>query len=279
MARVLLRDGWSVLVAPRDPSRAAEVLAAGATLLATPADVAARCELIVTCLPDTVAVREVVSGPDGVLAAGRWRGLLIDCSTLPPADAQALARDVERAGGRCLDAPVSGGPAAAEAGTLSIMVGGPADALERGRPVLESLGGRVIHCGSSGAGQVTKACNQLIVMSTVTAVAEALTVARHAGVDPWKVREALMGGYAASPILERHGDRILRQDWEAGGRAIFHAKDIATIAGLAAEHDLSLPLFEAARAQYEALFRDGGGDLDHSAVATRYPLPDPAQGV
>jgi 2-hydroxy-3-oxopropionate reductase len=271
MVRTLLGKGWEVLVAPRDRQRADELAAAGAVVVADPAAIASATDRVLLCLPDTAAVRGVLFSPAGLLAGAPWSGLVIDTSTLPPEDARAIAAELAARGVASLDAPVSGGPRGAQGGTLAIMVGGPAEALERARPVLEAIGSRVIHCGGPGAGQVTKACNQLIVMSTVVAVAEALRLAEHAGVDPWAVREALLGGYAASPILELQGARILRGDFVPGGRAIFHAKDIAAIAGLSAALDLPLPLFEAVRAQFERLFAlEGGPDLDHSAVATLY---------
>jgi len=278
MVRMLLSKGWHVLVAPRDPAKADGVVAAGAELVADPAAIAARTQLVVTCVSDGHAVEDVLFGSRGLLAGGRWEGgLIADCTTTRPAEARAIADRLAAVGAAFLDAPVSGGPRGATQGTLSIMVGGRAEDLERARPVLEAMGSRVIHCGDQGAGQVTKACNQLIVMSTVTAVAEALRLAANAGLDPWVVREVLLGGYAYSPILEMHGIRMLTGDYAPGGRAIFHAKDIATIAEIAGEKDLDLPLFDAVRAQFERLFAmPGGPDLDHSAVALLYPVPDDA---
>lgn len=272
MVLTLLRQGWSVTIAPRDRVRAQVLADAGASVVADPAEMAARVDLVIACLPDTESVRDVLFGSRGLLTPGRWHGTFVDCSTLPPAASRLLAEELAARGTASLDAPVSGGPRGAEQGTLSIMVGGPADVLEHVRPALEAMGSRVIHCGPSGSGQVTKACNQLIVMSTVTAVAEALRLAEHAGVDPWIVREVLLGGYAASPILELHGPRIINDDYAPGGRAVFHAKDIATIEELCARADLELPLFRAVRDQFQRLFAvPGGPDLDHSAVATLYP--------
>ena len=285
MVRVLIAKGWQVVIAPRDPAKAAGLVDAGAILVADPAAMADEVSLVVTCLPDAGSVRDVLFGGRGLVAAGRWDGLVMDCSTLKPAESIEIEGRLAGVGAQYLDAPVSGGPRGATQGTLSIMVGGTTDALELGRPVLSAMGSRVIHCGATGAGQVTKACNQLIVMSTVTAVAEALRLAENAGVDPWVVREALLGGYAFSPILEMHGVRMLTGDYVPGGRAIFHEKDIATISTLADRHHLDLPLFEAVRGQYERLFAlPGGAEMDHSAVAILYPTPghpaagEPAEG-
>ncbi len=165
-----------------------------------------------------------------------------------------------------LDVPVSGGPQAARDGTLSMMAGGDAAALERVRPVLEALGSRVVHCGGVGAGSVAKACNQLIVVATIGAVAEALAIADGAGVDPAVVREAMLGGWAASPILRLHGERMIQGDWVPGGKARLHLKDIATLAALSSDSGLATPVFDAAADYVRALIDAGGADLDHSAV-------------
>ncbi len=279
MVRTLLSRGWRVIVAPRDPRKAEGVLAAGAEIVADPAALAERTDLVVTCLTDGHAVADVLAGPRGLLAGGRWPGLVVDCTTTRPGEARELAARCATVGAAFLDAPVSGGPRGAQQGTLSIMVGGSDADFARGRAVMEGMGSRVIHCGPQGAGQVTKACNQLIVMSTVTAVAESLRLAANAGLDPWVVREVLLGGYAYSPILEMHGVRMLTGDYAPGGRASFHEKDIATIAEICAASGLELPLFETVRERFETLFaRPGGRDLDHSAVATLYPVPEQPAG-
>ena len=271
MVHNLLAKGWSVLIAPRDVAKARGLIDAGAQVVASPAAMAPLTDVVISCLPDVSSVRDVLFSATGLLASGGWEGIFVDSSTLPPQASRDLGVELAAMGTTSLDAPVSGGTQGATAGTLSFMVGGPAEALERVRPVLEAMGSRVILCGSSGAGQVTKACNQLIVMSTVTAVAESLRLAEHAGVDPRIVRDVLLGGYAKSPILEFHGVRIINDDYVPGGRAIFHAKDIATIQELSERAGLDLPLFRAVRSQFERLFAAGGGDLDHSAVATLYP--------
>lgn len=274
MVRNLLAKGWDVVIAPRDPAKAQGLVEAGARLVATPADIAPLTDLVLLCLPDTASVRDVLFGAGGLLTAGEWHGTVVDHSTLPPAASRQLAVELDARGIASLDAPISGGVRGATAGTLSIMVGGPADVLEQARPALSAMGTRVIHCGDHGAGQVTKACNQLIVMTSTTAVAETMRLAEHAGVDPWVVREALMGGYAASPMLDIQGPKVLEENYVPGGKAIFHAKDIATIRELKAEAGLDLPLFDAVAAQFERLFATpGGGDLDHSAVGTLYPRP------
>ncbi len=279
MVRNLLVKGWDVVIAPRDPVKARGLVEAGARLVATPADIAPLTDLVLLCLPDTASVRDVLLGGGGLLTAGEWHGTVVDHSTLPPAASRQLAVELDARGIASLDAPISGGVRGATAGALSIMVGGPAEVLARVRPALEAMGSRVVHCGGHGAGQVTKACNQLIVMATTTAVAETLRLAEHAGVDPWVVREALMGGYAASPMLDIQGPRVIEGAHQPGGRAIFHAKDIAAIRELKAQAGLDLPLFDVVAAQFERLFDlPGGGELDHSAVSLLYPRSSSPSG-
>lgn len=167
-----------------------------------------------------------------------------------------------------LDAPVSGGERGAIDGTLSIMVGGSATAFDRGRPVLEVLGSNLVHVGSAGAGQVAKACNQLVVAATIQAVAEALLLAKKAGVDPAKVREALLGGFAGSKILEVHGARMLAGDFTPGFRSVLHRKDARIVRQTAEELGSPVPLFEIAAQALEHLVEVGRGELDHAALIT-----------
>jgi 2-hydroxy-3-oxopropionate reductase len=198
------------------------------------------------------------------------QAVFVDTSTTAPADARELARELADRGCGLVDAPVSGGPTGARAGSLSVMVGGNADDIEVAEPVLNALAGRLVRCGESGAGQVAKACNQLVVVSTIGTVAESLALAVKAGADPAAVREALLGGYAASRILELHGDRMLRRDFSLGGSARNQVKDIDIIRGVsegAGSDPAVLEIFEAAARVMEQLVADGGGDLDHSAAA------------
>ena len=277
MCRTLLRAGWRV--AGWDiSSRSVEDLARdGVEPVSGPAEMAGRTRLVIACLPDAAAVRAVALG-DGGLVHGDCVGLtLIDTSTISPAAARELAADLAPHHVSFVDAPVSGGVGAARSGRLGVMVGGSLDAVERSRAVLSAVGKTVVHCGPVGAGQVAKACNQLIVMATHEAVAEALVLARVAGLDPWRIREAMAGGYAASPILEVQGPRMIDHDFAPGGKAIYHLKDIATIEGIAREAGLSLPVFDAAARQIERLVDQGGGELDNSALITMVePRPGPS---
>ena len=167
-----------------------------------------------------------------------------------------------------LDAPVSGGEAGAIAAGLSIMVGGELEALERVRPVLAAMGSRIVHIGASGAGQITKAANQLVVAATIQAVAEALVLAAKAGVDPARVREALLGGFAASRVLDMHGQRMIDGDFRPGGRSALHLKDARIIQGLARALGSPIPAFDVVASALEILVDRGGGDLDHAALVT-----------
>ena len=232
----------------------------------TAAEVAAAANVVVLSLPDAAAVRAVLDGPGGLAEAASGGLTVVDTTTLSPADARDIHQAMASAGIAYLDVPVSGGPQAARDGTLSMMAGGDAAALERARPVLETLGSRVVHCGGVGAGSVAKACNQLIVVATIGAVAEALAIAEGAGVDPAIVREAMLGGWAASPILRLHGERMIQRDWVPGGKARLHLKDIATLAALSSASGVATPVFDAAADYVRALVDAGGADLDHSAV-------------
>jgi 2-hydroxy-3-oxopropionate reductase len=268
MCGTLLREGWRVVVwDPAEPAMDG-ASTSGAELASNPADVASRAEIVITSVPDAQALRLAALGERGLVRAGRTGALVVDTSTMLAADARGIAADLAADGVGFLDAPVSGGVRGAESGQLAIMVGGSVADFERAHPVLACLGKTVVHCGPVGAGQIAKACNQVVVMATHEAIAEALVLAEASGLDPWRVREILMAGYGASPILEIQGPRMLRRDFAPGGRARFHLKDIGAITDLATDAGLDLPVFKAAARQFERLVEAGGGDLDNSAVIT-----------
>ncbi|HYO42645.1 MAG TPA: NAD(P)-dependent oxidoreductase [Candidatus Limnocylindrales bacterium] len=278
MTATLRRAGWDVVCTdPVDAARDAAA-ATGARPLADAAAVAALADVVILSLPDATIVNAVIDGPGGIAASAR-RGLtVVDTSTLAPADARAIGAKLAALGIGYLDTPVSGGPGGAVKGTLSVMVGGTPEDLERARAVLETIGSRVVRCGDVGAGSVAKACNQLIVVATIGAVAEALAIADASGVDPAAVREALLGGWAASSILDLHGARMVSGDWVPGGRAAFHLKDVDTLAALTAATGVHTAVFDAAAGYIRSLVERGGGELDHSAVYTivRGATPAPA---
>ena len=275
MCRTLLRAGidvvaWDLAEPAREQARTD-----GARIAADPAALADLTRTVVLSLPDAHAVNDVLFGERGLIHDGSRVELVLDTSTTLPREARELAAAAAARGVEFLDAPLSGGVRGAETGTLAVMVGGSAEAFERARPVASIIGRTVVHCGPAGAGQVAKACNQLIVMATLEAVAETLVLADEAGLDPRRIREVLMSGLAASPILENQGLRMIERDFVPGGRCIFHLKDIATIRELATEAGLDLPVFDASAARMEQLVDACGGELDHSAIVTtveRRPL-------
>jgi 2-hydroxy-3-oxopropionate reductase len=268
MALNLLEAGFGLVVHSRSPGPVDELVAAGAERGASPEDVASRSDVVITMLPDTPDVELVLLGERGVVGGTRAGTLVIDMSTIRPLAAKDLAEAFERRDASMLDAPVSGGERGAIEGTLSIMVGGSATAFDRGRPILEVLGSNVVHVGPAGAGQVAKACNQLVVAATIQAVAEALVLAKKAGVDPARVREALLGGFAGSKIMEVHGQRMLAGDFQPGFRSVLHRKDARIVRQTAEELGSPVPLFEIAAEALEHLVEVGRGDLDHAALVT-----------
>ncbi|MFN8234007.1 MAG: 2-hydroxy-3-oxopropionate reductase [Actinomycetota bacterium] len=275
MARRVLEAGFPLTVHSRSQGPVDELVGEGASRAGSPAEAASRADVVITMLPDTPDVEHVVLGDDGVASAAAPGSLAIDMSTIDPGAARRVAEALAPNGIDALDAPVSGGERGAIDGTLSIMVGGEPAAFERALPLLEAMGKSVVHVGPSGAGQVAKACNQLVVAATIEAVAEALLLAERSGVDAAKVREALLGGFAGSKILEVHGQRMLDRAFEPGFRARLHRKDARIVLEAAAATGTPIPSFEAVAAQLDRLVEDlDGGELDHSALYAA--LADPA---
>lgn len=266
MARNLLRAGYAVTVHNRSRTPVEELVAEGATDGGSPRGVAERCEVVITMLPDTPDVEQVVFGPQGLVEGLRPGSVLVDMSTISPVATRAMAARLRELGVELLDAPVSGGQRGAEEGTLSIMVGGEPETFQRVRPLFEVLGRNIVHVGPVGAGQVCKACNQVVVALTLQAVAEALVLAQRNGVDAARVREALLGGFAASRILEVHGQRMLEGNHQPGFRARLHYKDLRI--ALETARSAGLPLLGTAMVHelLGAMVSRGWGDLDHSAL-------------
>ncbi|HYH17861.1 MAG TPA: NAD(P)-dependent oxidoreductase [Azospirillum sp.] len=266
MARNLAKAGAGLVVHSRSPGPVQELAAEGMTPADSPAAAARAAGTLILMLTDTPAVEAVVEGPGGVLEGLQPGGLVIDMGTTAVAATRRLAERVRAAGGAWVDAPVSGGTVAAEAATLTIMAGGHDDAFARARPLFEALGKRITHVGDVGAGQVAKTANQVIVGLTIGAVAEALALARAAGVDPAKVREAIRGGFAESRILELHGERMVTGNFTPGARATVQHKDLTQALALAAETGIDLPAVALCRELYEHLIAQGDGGLDHAAL-------------
>jgi 2-hydroxy-3-oxopropionate reductase len=268
MARNLLATGFPLAVHSRSSPPVDELVALGATRASSPAGVAAASDVVITMLPDTPDVEAVLFGQGGVAEGIREGSLVIDMSTIDPIATRGYAERLEGLGVAMLDAPVSGGEIGAMEGTLSIMVGGPEEAFGRALPLLRAMGGTIVHVGAAGAGQVTKACNQLVVASAVEAVAEALVLAATAGVDPAKVREALLGGFAGSKVLELHGRRMLDGDFAPGFRAALMAKDGRIVLKAAEALGAPIPAFRAVAERLEAMLPAGRGDTDYAALVT-----------
>lgn len=269
MALNLVKNGFPLTVYNRSRAPIEALVAAGAAEAGSPADAAARSDVVITIVPDAPDVRAVLEGPGGVFEAIRPGSVIVDMSTIAPTAARDLAAAAASRGATMLDAPVSGGEIGAINGTLSIMVGGDAEALERVRPVLAAMGhpDRIVHIGPPGAGQLCKACNQICIGGALASVAEAFAIARKAGIDPAKVREALLGGFAASRVLEVHGERILKGQHEPGFKTRLYHKDLGIVGQTI--HDLQVPAPVAALVQQyvSALMAAGRGDEDYSALA------------
>ena len=270
MAKNLRKAGFPLVVHSRSQPPVDELVAAGATRASTPADVARSATRIITMLPDSPDVEKVLTAPDGIFDGLQPGTILIDCSSIAPSVARRLARDAETRGATMLDAPVSGGEIGAVSGTLSIMVGGTADAIEEVRPILNAMGNpeKVIRIGDSGAGQLCKVCNQMVIGGTLVAVAEAFALAKRAGVDRARVREALLGGFAASRVLEVHGERILSENYKPGFRSALYEKDMKIAAMTLAECQAPAPEAAVVQQLVAELVAAGKGDWDYSALAT-----------
>jgi 2-hydroxy-3-oxopropionate reductase len=278
MARHLVDAGFSLAVHSRSPGPVDELVAAGAQPHASPADVAEGAGVVITMLPDTPDVELVLFGENGVTSRLRPGSLVVDMSTIDPLATRRFAESLGAMGAGMVDAPVSGGEKGAVEGTLSIMVGGSEDDVTRAMPLLRAMGTTIVHVGDAGAGQVAKACNQLVVASTIQAVAEALALAERAGVDPGRVREALLGGFAGSKILEIHGQRMLDRTYTPGFRSRLHLKDARIVLDTAERVGSAVPAFEVAAEALRRLVDGGGGELDHSALFTLLEQVAPNHG-
>jgi len=266
MALHLLKAGHPLRVWARRAQSMAPLTDAGAQAATSPADCARGCDVIFTMVSDTPDVEQVVLGPGGVIEGAQSGAVVVDMSTIAPVATRAIAGKLAHKGVEMLDAPVSGGDQGAINATLSIMVGGKPEVFERIKPLFERLGKNIVRIGENGAGQVAKACNQIVGAVMLEAVAEALTLARKNGVDPAKVREALLGGYAWSRVLEWHGGRMLERNFKPGFKARLHAKDLNIGVQTAYHYGLSLQQTALIAGHLNALKGRGLGESDSAAV-------------
>lgn len=278
MARHLLDAGFTLAVHSRSPGPVDELADRGARPCANPAEVSSASDVVITMLPDTPDVESVLLGEHGVISGISPGSLAIDMSTIDPLATRRFAESFDGVGASMVDAPVSGGEKGAVDGTLSIMVGGRQDDVARAMPLFRAMGTTIVHVGDAGAGQVAKACNQLVVASTIQAVAEALVLSERAGVDPRRVREALMGGFAGSKILEIHGQRMLERAFSPGFRSRLHLKDAGIVLDTAERVGSVVPAFAVVAEALRRLVEDGGGELDHSALYTIVELGSSQRG-
>ena len=272
MAQNLLKAGYPLVVYNRSRPAMEALAKDGAVLADSPKAVAQQADVVISCVSDSPDVEAVALGSNGIIEGAKSGLLYIDMSTIAPATARKVYTALKAKGVDALDAPVSGGDIGAQQGTLSIMVGGDEPAFRRSLAILQAMGKNIIYIGEAGAGQVTKACNQIVVALTVQAVAEALTLAKKAGVDVAKVREALMGGFAQSRVLDVHGKRMLEGDFQPGFKLNLHRKDMHIV--LQTGRETGVPLFGSAHvtSMMDALLAQGKGDLDNAALVTLYEL-------
>jgi len=266
MARHLLKAGYPLVVHNRSRASVEELSQEGAQVALNSQEVAARSEIIITMLPDSPDVELVYAGAQGIFAGVKSGTLLIDMSSISPVVARNLAAKAEKHGCEMLDAPVSGGEAGAITGSLSIMIGGNTNAIERAMPIFEKLGKNIVYIGDAAAGQVTKAANQMVVGTTIAIVGEALVLAAKAGVDPAKVRQALLGGFAQSKILEAHGQKMLDRNFKPGFRIRLHEKDMKIALATGSEYGVPLVVTGVVGQMMTAIKGMGNGDLDHSGL-------------
>lgn len=266
IARNILKAGFGLVVHNRSRAAVDELVAEGARAAFSPEEVAKQVDIVFTNLPDTPDVESVALGPHGILHGAHPGLIFVDNSTIQPAAARKISEQLAAVDVMALDAPVSGGDIGARNGTLAIMVGGPAEALEKVMPVFQAMGKTVTHVGDSGAGQIAKAANQIMVAAQMVAMAELLIFAQKAGADPVKVVEAIKGGAAQCWTLDVKPPRLFAGNRQPGFKARMQAKDLAIILDTARQYGIPLPSAAVDMQLYAAMLQHGIGDLDNSAV-------------
>ena len=268
MAKNLIEAGYDVVVYNRTREKAEDLASEGATVADSPKGVAEQSDIIITMLPDSPQVKEVLAGEDGVLEGVREGALIVDMSTISPVVTEELSQKAKEKGASMLDAPVSGGDVGAIEGTLAIMVGGSEEDFERAKPLFEVMGKTVTHVGPSGTGQVVKAANQIVVALTIEAVSEALVLGSKGGVAPEKILDVLGGGLAGNKVMELKREKMLEHSFDPGFRIELHHKDLGIALAAGREYGVTLPVTAIVDQMLETLKMRGKGDRDHSAILT-----------
>jgi 2-hydroxy-3-oxopropionate reductase len=266
MARNILKAGFPLVVHNRSQPAVEELVGEGARAAFSPAEVAAQVDVVFTNLPDTPDVEKVAFGSAGIIEKTHPGLIFVDNSTIVPAAARSIAKRMQEKGVLCLDAPVSGGDIGARNGTLVIMVGGPAEALETVRPVFHAMGKTITHVGDAGAGQIAKAANQIMVAAQMVAMGELLIFARKAGADPQKIVEAIRGGAAQCWTLDVKPPRLFNGNRSPGFKASMMSKDLGIVLETAREYGIPLPSAALDAQLFSAMLQMDMGDLDNSAV-------------
>jgi 2-hydroxy-3-oxopropionate reductase len=266
MALNLMKGGYKLWGYARRPEAMKKLVDAGATACTSAAEVAKHADVTFLIVSDTPDVESVIFGENGIAKGARKGSVIVDMSTISPTATKVFAERLAKQGVEMLDAPVSGGEGGAISGTLSIMVGGKTKVFEQVKPLFECMGKNIVHVGDNGAGQVAKSCNQIVVAVTIQAVAEALTFASKNGADAAKVRDALMGGFAGSKVMEVHGKRMLDNDFKPGFKVGLHQKDMRIVMETAHQLGVALPAAALVTQNLNALMGTGDSELDSAAI-------------
>ena len=270
MSKNLLKAGYRLMVLDLNQSTVDELVSLGAEKADTPKEIAKKCEFIITMLPNSPQVKEVITGKNGVMEGVKSGSILIDMSSISPIVSRELSAQLVEKGVEMLDAPVSGGEPKAIEGTLSVMVGGKKDVFEKCYPVMKAMAGSVVHTGSIGAGNITKLANQIIVALNIAAMSEALVLASKAGVEPELVYQAIRGGLAGSTVLDAKAPLVMDRKFNPGFRINLHIKDLANALDTSHEIGVPLPLTSAVMEIMQALKVDGMGESDHGSLIRYY---------
>jgi len=266
MARNILKAGFPLVVHNRSQEAVVELQGEGARPATSPAEVTSLVDVVITNLPDSPDVEQVALGKNGIIETAQEGQIFIDNSTIKPASAREIAEKLGEKGVACLDAPVSGGDIGAQKGTLAIMVGGPGEALEQVRPILEAMGKKITHVGGAGAGQIAKAANQIMVAAQMVAMGELLIFARKAGADPQKVVAAIQGGAAQCWALDVKPERLFAGNRQPGFKAYMQAKDLGIVSDTARQYGIPIIAASVHDQLFNAMLDMGMGDEDNSAV-------------